>query len=414
MANPLFKTLVTIKGNPRVCIYTEPLWGLSMNLCIPYASVYMLALGLRDTQVGFVATVYMLSQMVFAFLSGPIVDKLGRRLSTAIFDFIAFCIPCLIWWQAVNFWFFFIAALLNGVMKVTHISWACLLVEDADKKQIPHIYSLVIVSGQLCAFFAPISSLLVSNLTLIPAVRILYINAFVLMTVKVIVLYLISRETKIGLIRQQETRGKSIFELTAGYRGVIKMILKSRGMVFSMVILLLVGIVGMINSTFWQVIVSKKILVPDPLLPLFPIIKSVLSIFFLFSIMPRITGDRLKVPLLVGFVCYIAGQSLLISVPSGGASRYLLLSVSLIFDGFGFGALSALSESLIALNVDPAERARIMAILHVIVTAATAPFGWIGGILSEMSRNLPFILNLLLLSLGFLFTLIQYAKKDRK
>ena len=139
MANPLITTLVGLRGNPRACVFTEPLWGLSMNLCLPYASVYMLALGLSDGQVGLIATVYMLSQVVFAFFSGPIVDKMGRRLSTAVWDFIAWSVPCLIWWRAENFWFFFVAALLNGAMKVTHNSWNCLLVEDAEKSQITHI-----------------------------------------------------------------------------------------------------------------------------------------------------------------------------------------------------------------------------------------------------------------------------------
>ena len=41
------------------------MWGLSMQLVLPYASVYMLALGLKDAQIGFLATVSMLSQMLF-------------------------------------------------------------------------------------------------------------------------------------------------------------------------------------------------------------------------------------------------------------------------------------------------------------------------------------------------------------
>jgi MFS family permease len=84
--------------------------------------------------------------------------------------------------------------------------------------------------------------------------------------------------------------------------------------------------------------------------------------------------------------------------------------VSLIFDGFGFGALAMLTESLLALNVDPDERARIMAIVLVIIMAATAPFGWIGGMLSDISKELPFVLNLCLLGAGVLITLIFYAK----
>ena len=414
MANPLFTTFIRLRGNPRACVYTEPLWGLSMNLCIPYASVYMLALGLNDAQVGLVASIYMLSQVFFAFFSGPLIDKMGRRLSTAVWDFFSWSIPCLIWWRAENFWFFVVAAILNGSMRVTTNSWNCLLIEDAEKDQVTNIYSLVIIFGQFCAFFAPIASILVSRLTLVPAIRILYINAFILMTIKLFLLYFISRETRVGLVRIEESRGKNIFRLAGGYGGVIKIMLRSKGTIFAILIFIIINIVALINSTFWQVIVSKKLLVPDPLLPLFPIIRSVLSIFFLFFIMPRIKSNILKNPLLLGFFCYIIGQAILVLVPVEGITRYLLLSLSLVFDGFGFGALTTLSESLIALNISAMERARVMAIIHMLAMAVTSPFGWIGGLLSEMSRNLPFILNICLLVMGVIITVVYYRENSQE
>jgi len=410
LKDSLIKTLTGLKGNPRACVCTEPLWGLSMNLCLPYASVYMLAIGLNDSQVGLVATVYMLSQVVFAFFSGPITDKMGRRKSTAVFDFIAWCLPCIIWWRAVNFWFFFAAALLNGTMKITQNSWDCLLVEDAEKDKITGIYSLVWVCANLSALLAPISSIIVSRLTLVPAIRILYINAFILMTVKIVVLYTFSRETGRGIIRLEETRGKSVFSIAAGYGGVFALILKSRATIFSLVIAVLVGVVGMINTTFWQVIVNKKLLVAESLLPVFSALRSVVAIAFLFLAAPLIKSF-LKMPLLTGFACYFAGQAILILAPVDGALKYVMLCVSLIFDGFGSGSLAMLSTSLLALNVNPEERARVMAILHMLIMAATSPFGWIGGILSSFSRNLPFVLNLFLMVVGFCITLIFYRKE---
>jgi hypothetical protein len=60
--------------------------------------------------------------------------------------------------------------------------------------------------------------------------------------------------------------------------------------------------------------------------------------------------------------------------------------------------------------VNPVERARVQAILNMIVMAVTAPFGFIGGMLSDISRNLPFVLNLCLLALGFCITIIFYLK----
>jgi MFS family permease len=412
MKNPLIQTLRELRGNPRACVYTEPLWGLSMNLCVPYASVYMLALGLADAQVGLAATVYMLSQVVFAFLSGPITDKLGRRKTTAIFDFLAWSLPCLIWMRAEGFWFFLAAALFNGAMKVPTNSWDCLMVEDAKKSQITKIYSLVIVCGQLSALFAPIASVLVARLTLVPAVRILYINAFIVMTTKIIILYLCSRETGTGIIRMREAKGKSIFALAGGYGGVLKIMGKSKGTVFSLIITALVGAAGMINATFWQVIVSKKLLVPDSLLPLFPMFRSIIAIVFLFTVVPRITKASLKTPLLLGFASYVIGQSILILAPSGNILTYGILCVSLIFDGFGMGILAMLAESLVALNVDVAERARVMALQHMIIMLATSPFGWIGGVLSGISRNLPFVLTIALLLAGICVTLAHYRKEQ--
>ncbi|MCL2443073.1 MAG: MFS transporter, partial [Treponema sp.] len=229
MSDSLFSTLTHLKGNPRACVYTEPLWGFSMMLCIPYLSIYMSALGLSDTRIGFIVTINLLMQIVFSFFSGPITDKMGRKNSTAIFDVIAWSIPSLIWWRSESFWFFFVAAILNGATAVTSNSWTCLLIEDAEKKQTTKIFSIVIACGQCSAFFAPITAILISKLTLVPAIRLLYINAFVLMTIKIIILYFTSKETKIGVIRYQESKGKSLFQLAGGYGEVVKIILKSKG-----------------------------------------------------------------------------------------------------------------------------------------------------------------------------------------
>jgi len=409
----LIKTLKSLKGNPKACVVTEPLWGLSMNLCLPYASVFMLALGLNDFQVGLTATIAMLSQGVFAFLSGPITDKLGRRKATAIFDFLAWSIPCLIWWRAEGFWFFAVAALLNGAMQVPNNSWNCLLIEDAEKSKITAINSLIMIFAQFSVFFVPISAILFSRLTLVPAMRILYINAFALMTIKAALLYVLSRETKIGAIRLEESRGKSLFALAAGYGSVIRIIGKSKGTVFALVVSIIVGIVSLISLIFWPVIVTQKLLVADHLLPVFLIIRSSIAILFFLLVVPRLTGRFLKAPLLIGFACIFIGQLILILTPAEGSLKYVMICVSLLFDGFGGTFLFMLAKSLVDLYVNPKERARVQAILNMIILAATSPFGWIGGMLSGISRDLPFVLNLVVLTIGFFTVLIYYRKNPQ-
>ena len=414
MDKSLIKTLTELKGNPRVCVYTEPLWGLSMNLCIPYASVYMLALGLNDFQVGLTATIFMFSQGVFAFLGGPITDKLGRRRATAIFDCIAWCIPCLIWLRAEGFMFFAVAALLNGTMQVSAISWNCLLIEDAEKNKITAINSLVTIATNLSVLFVPISAILFSRLTLVPAMHILYINAFTLMLIKAILLYIISTETKVGMIQIEESRGKNIFSIIYGYGQVLRIIGKSGGTIFALWISILVGIATLISVTFWPVIVSQKLGVPNHVLPLLVIIKSTVAILFFFFVVPRLTGRLLKYPLLIGFTCLFIGHLILILAPVGVPEKYAILGVSLFFDGLGAGFLFMLAKSLIDLYVNPKERARVQAILNMIILASTSPFGWIAGMLSGVSRNLPFALNLVVLATGFVSVLIYYRKSTQR
>lgn len=413
MKHQLLRTLVELRGNPRACVYTEPMWGLSMNLCLPYATVYMLTFGMSDSQVGIVASIYMFSQTIFAFLSGAIVDKLGRRKSTAIFDFLSWSLPCLIWAFSQGFWFFVVAALLNGMMKVPTVSWDCLLIEDAPKDKITQIYSLVILAGNLSALFAPISSVLVARLTLVPAIRILYINAFIVMTAKLLILYKFSTETAVGRVRQEATRGKPLSELLSGYKGAAQKIKDSKGTIFAIIISILVEIAAMLGSTFWQIIVSRRIGVPDELLPIFPMAKSIISIILFFTVISRIRQASLKGPLYGGFLSAIVSCVLLISVPGTSFWGYLLLSVSLVFDALGGAVLSTLRESLVAIYADPTDRSNILALLQTTVMLVSVPFGYIGGVLSDISRALPFVLCIGLLTLGMLATALFYRNSKR-
>ena len=66
--HPLFKSFLSFKGNARGCIYTEALNGIPNNLLIPFASVYMLALGVNDAQIGLILSVGWVCQLILAII----------------------------------------------------------------------------------------------------------------------------------------------------------------------------------------------------------------------------------------------------------------------------------------------------------------------------------------------------------
>ena len=381
-----------------------------MNLCLPYMSVFMLALGLNDVDVGLVASVYMVSQMIFAFISGALTDRFGRRLSVAIFDALGWSVPCIIWIFAVDIRFFIVAAIFNGAMRVPMNAWNCLMIEEAEKSQITHIYTLIIICGHLSALFSPITSILISNFTLIPAIRILIVNAFIVMTTKIVLLYVLSKETAIGAVRMKETKEISFVAQIGGYYGVLRLIRKSRGILFAVTISSLFAIISMLNSTFWQILVSQKLEIPDSTLPIFVMLRSIIALICFFTVIARINQQKLKNPLLLGFASYFAGQVLLLLIQPFGQLRYFILIVTLLFDGLGGGILAMLSESMVAMHADEKERARMLAIIQMTIMAICAPFGWIGGVLSDISRDLPFILNLGLIGVGVAIILIYYKR----
>lgn len=411
MQHPLVRTLFTLRGNQKSSVLTEPLWGIPFNLYAPYVSVYMLALGLKDSQIGLIVSIGLVVQIFSALLSGPITDKLGRRLTTLIFDFVSWTIPTAIWAISQDFRYFFAAAIFNGFWRITHTSWSCLMVEDADPDDLMDIYSWIYISGLLVGFFAPIAGLLINRFSLVPTMRGLYIFASVMMTIKFIILYVYSTETKQGRVRMQETRNQSLFSLVGGYGDVIKRLLESPKTLFTLGIMLAMGTATTINNTFWAILVTQKLHVPNESLALYSTARSLIMLVFFFVAMPSIREMKFRNPMLVGFLFLALGQVIVVSIPE---KAYIPLLISTFFEACAYATVSTQMDRMLVVTIDAQERARIMGLLFVVVIAFTTPFGWIAGQLSEINRILPFLLNIFLYVSGAVLTVLaaRRAKQD--
>lgn len=202
-------------------------------------------------------------------------------------------------------------------------------------------------------------------------------------------------------------------EMLSGYKVALRLIFTSRGTIFAIIISILVEIVGMIGTTFWQIIASRRIGVPDTLLPIFPMIRSILSILLFFTVISHIKQSKLKWPLFGGFISAIISCLLLITISNTRVWGYAILLVSLLFEALGSAVLNTLRESLVAIHVDRAERSGIMALLQTTVMLVSVPFGYIGGLLSDISRVLPFVLSIALLLSGILATALFYRSETK-
>jgi len=111
--------------------------------------------------------------------------------------------------------------------------------------------------------------------------------------------------------------------------------------------------------------------------------------------------------MMYGFLGFIASQLLLITSPQ---HSYFFLTLNVILEACCFATVRPLVDKLAVLTIDARERARILSILNVGIILLTSPFGWIAGILSDLNKGLPFILNIALFTAGAL--LAYLAGKD--
>lgn len=394
----LFRTLRELKGNPRVTVLTEPMFGIPFNLFAPFLSVYMLALGVTDQGIGTIASVGLAFQILGALLSGAIVDKYGRRLTLFIADIVTWGVPCLIWAVAQDMRFFLVAAMFNGLFRISHTAWTCLMVEDAEERHLVHIWTWVTIFGICSSFFTPLGGWFVARFGLIPTMRGLVIFGCVMLTMKALVLYLFSHETERGKQRIEETRRKSLVSLLGEYRSVFGQILRSKPILAALSLMVITNIVGTVHGSFWGVLFTTRLGFAESQISLFVMLRSIIIAVCFFSLGPRLTNMRhFRLPLWAGFAGFFVSQALLVFMPP---QTIPLLMISVALEGVGAALLNPMLESLLAMALESHERARLSAMVYVVLILVTLPFGWIAGQLSAIDRSLPFALNMSLFVIG--------------
>jgi MFS family permease len=393
----LVTVLKNLKGNARGCVYTEPLWGIPYNLYGPYVSIFMVALGLSDKQIGSIVSISFGFQIVMALLGGVITDKLGRRRTTLVFDILSWSVPALISALAQNYWYFLAAGICNSVWRVTHVSWSCLLVEDTDETILVDVFTWIYIANLLVGFIAPLAGIIIGIFSLVPTMRGLYLFAAVMFTVKAFITYWMTEETTQGKVRMHETRNQSSYGVLKEYKGVFRALLYSPQTLYTAGIMLVLSITGLISGNFWAILVTEKLHIPVQNLAIFPFVRSAIMLIFFFVVMPRINKMHFKVPVLIGFLVFVVSQVVLISAPNRSMS---VLLINTFLEVCSLACVGPFVDKMTVITVDPKERARIQSILSVGVIIFSSPFGWIAGTLSGFNKDLPFILNIVLFAIG--------------
>ncbi|MCL2498922.1 MAG: MFS transporter [Defluviitaleaceae bacterium] len=405
-----FLFLKNLKGNAKVAVLAQPLWGVPFNLFTPFATIYMFYMGVTDIQIGLMLAISRLVQVGLAFFGGVVTDKFGRRLTNFVGDLIGWSLPALIWALARDFRWFLVAAIVNGVVQITSVAWECLWIDDDGDNgaKITQIYNWIHICGVLAAFFVPIAGFLVGRFELIPVVRGLYAFAVVSMTAKATLLYAFSRETKRGMERMAETKGIPLIRLLSGYREVFGTIFRSAKMLRALALQALQNTTLMIASTFFALYTTQNLGLDDSFLAYFPILRAVVMLVFLFLIQGRLLKFNPHRVMLCGIAAYITANAVLLLAPT---DNWIWIAFYVFVEACGVALLIPRLGALVANAIEPKERARIRGLFNAAILALVSPLAFIAGWLSDMNRRLPFVLNIGLFVLMLAFTWADAARK---
>lgn len=398
-----------IKGNARACLIFEAMWVVPFNMFATYASVYMLSLGLKETQIGFLASMNLILQIFTSFISGHLTDRLGRRMALLIFDIVSWSVATLIWAIAQNFWYFLAAVIVNSFQKIPNTAWYCLLVEDTEPENRSAIFTILQIISVISGFFAPLGGLLVSKLTLVPAVRFMYLIACISMTIMFFGRNAITYDTEISIKKKLESKGINFRESLKEYKEVLKEIINNKLLMIIVGVYILNNFQMAIRGTYLSIYLVNALGIKDSLIGLFPAFSSIAMLILLLLAIPRFKEEYSINYMIIGFAISMLANIILILLPP---KNILGVIIATMLSASGNIIANPYLESSVANLISDENRAKSLAILTVILLVFISPAGIIGGLTYSINPKIPFVL----ITLAFLINegLLLLFKRGKK
>ena len=186
------------RGNTSACLIFLPFWSIAFSLSFFYLSLYFRACGMTDAQLGFLVTAGAGASILFSFLAAPIVDRMGRKRATLIFDITGSALPLVLFAANGSFVFALVGTLIANSGKIMNVGYYLLMTEDSDNDERAAAFNIfnifIIASGLL----VPIVGGFVAQAGVIAAERIFLLASAAVMTVAAFGRNSLVTETSLG------------------------------------------------------------------------------------------------------------------------------------------------------------------------------------------------------------------------
>ena len=340
-----------LERNARICRNCFFFWAIPYTIYIYYLSLYLEAEGLSTSNIGLLMTVANASALVFSLVAAPIVDRMGRRNATFVFDLISSALPCLLFLAGGKLVVALIAQAITGLNRIMSTGYYLLMIEDTGEDNsigAMNWFNIILVGAGLCT---PIGGFVVSRMGLVDGEKLFLILSFISMTAQAIVRHILVKETPTGERMRVQRSSISLRETLGNYRNALKYMFSNKPVLSAMIINGLVYAyytIGTTISMFFAPYFADFRGLTGVTLGMVGGIYAGGTLFSMLLINPLIKPKQLYPATIISALISILGFALLMVCPQGNTA---LLFIAIVLISLSYGVLKTIADSLLALQM---------------------------------------------------------------
>lgn len=385
-------------------VVTEGIAAIAFRWYGTYISLYMLALGVTEVQIGLLQSVLIFTKLVSTLLGGSVADRFGRKRVLVVFDILCWGIPMLLYGIAQNPWYFLIGRFINGFVYIVMPSFECLFVEDVPVENRPAVYGVLQFLTAAASLLAPVAGWLVARRGIVPAGRVIMLTTMTTSVAMAIVRQFTLRETTIGQQRMAATVGMAPLTMLRDYIEAIRGAVRNDRVRIYLVIRNLVTFNSVMWMTFSIIYMTdvRGIGLAESTVAIFPFISAWVTMGIILLAAHRLRGQRIFGNLVLGQVLSVAATLLFVLSPPKNLWGPVLVAIGNAISGALF---QSSNRSYWASLVGDQERASVFSASAALTSLFTLLAGPIAGSLYAASARSPFLLGLVLQGIALALTL---------
>jgi MFS family permease len=391
--------LKDLPPNARYCVLLEPLWALTGTVVLYYATLYMKSVGLSNLSVGVILSANLYAAFLFQIIAGAVTDRLGRRMTSLVFDLIGWVLPMALWAIATNFWIFLIAALFNACASVVNTSFNLLATEDTPKESQPPVFAAIKLIAMGAGLLTPIAGALMGRYGVVSTLRVIYGVGAVMMFVHFVWRHRLVHETAAGKAAMKRRGNTGMARSVATNLRLFWKLSRQRRM-WPLVGLYIATSLAVTINVFQVVHLADNLRIGADTISWIPALTAAVALMCFLALLPRLKGHSVVAAARTALALSAAGWLLFLLVPRHGVFL-LMLSSTLI--AAGVFLTESYRDTIIVGTLDDKDRAAMFGALQSVTAMMAIPSGYIAALLYDTRPRLLFVVIFLLYAAGAIF-----------